>query len=93
MLAEAAITSRNRCSASGEPTAAIFPMSQKESPTTLRLVEIYQNEEAYQAHLQTPHFQHYKTSTLHMVKSLKLVEMDAIDPESMSKIFKKISQE
>ncbi|GAB3217606.1 putative quinol monooxygenase [Algoriphagus aestuariicola] len=70
---------------------AIFPMSEKESPTTLRLIEIYQNEDAYQAHLQTPNFQQYKTSTLHMVKSLKLVEMDAIDPESMSKIFKKLS--
>ncbi|MBN7811202.1 antibiotic biosynthesis monooxygenase [Algoriphagus sp. H41] len=70
---------------------AIFPMSQKESPTTLRLVEIYQNEAAYQSHLQTPHFLHYKTATLPMVKSLQLVEMDAIDPESMSQIFKKLT--
>lgn len=72
---------------------AIFPMSQKESPTTLRLVEIYQNEGAYQAHLQTPHFLHYKTATLPMVKTLKLVEMDAIDPDSMSQIFKKLTLE
>ena len=28
MLAEAAITSRNRCSASGVPSVAILPMSQ-----------------------------------------------------------------
>ncbi len=72
---------------------AIFPMSQKENPTTLRLVEIYQNEGAYQAHLQTPHFLHYKTATLPMVKTLKLVEMDAIDPDSMSQIFKKLTLE
>ena len=39
---------------------------------------------AYQAHLQTPHFLHYKTSTLKMVKSLKLVEMSALDSESMA---------
>lgn len=68
----------------------IFPMFQKENPTQIRLIEIYANKAAYQAHIQSPHFQHYKTATLKMVKSLKLIEMGAIDPESMQEIFKKL---
>lgn len=68
----------------------IFPMYQKENPTQIRLVEIYASKAAYQAHIQSPHFQHYKTTTLKMVKSLKLVEMNTIDPESMQEIFKKL---
>ena len=70
----------------------IYPLYQKESPTEIRLLEIYMNREAYESHLQTPHFKHYKTSTLPMVKSLRLVDMEAIDPESMAIIFKKISE-
>ncbi len=68
----------------------IYPMFQKESPTQIRLLEIYANKEAYEAHLQTPHFQHYKTTTLEMVKSLKLIDMSAIAPETMPEIFSKL---
>lgn len=69
---------------------AIFPMYQLESPNQVRILEIYANKVAYQSHLQTPHFQHYKTSTLKMVKSLKLVEMRSIDKNSMAEMFKKM---
>ncbi|MBP1163267.1 MULTISPECIES: carboxymuconolactone decarboxylase family protein [unclassified Chryseobacterium] len=69
---------------------AIFPMYQKENSTQLRIVEIYADKEAYQLHLQTPHFLKYKSSTLKMVKSLKLIDMESIDKEAMSYIFKKI---
>jgi 4-carboxymuconolactone decarboxylase len=68
---------------------AIFPMSQRESPTQIRIIEIYADKTAYQSHLKTPHFQHYKTSTLKMVKSLKLVDMEPLDREAMLEIFKK----
>jgi quinol monooxygenase YgiN len=68
---------------------SIFPMSQKEDPTQIRILEIYASREAYESHLKTPHFQKYKTTTLKMVKSLKLVDTDAMDPETMTKIFKK----
>ena len=68
----------------------IYPMFQKESPTKIRILEIYANEAAYQAHLKTPHFLHYKKTTLNMVKSLKLVDMEAIDEANMSKIFGKM---
>jgi len=71
---------------------AIFPMSQKENPTEVRILEIYASREAYEAHLQTPHFQKYKTATLEMVKSLKLVDMDALDGQTMARIFKKMQK-
>lgn len=68
----------------------IYPMFQKENPNQIRLLEIYADTNAYKAHLQTPHFKNYKTTTLSMVKSIELVEMQAIDPNSMNKIFKKL---
>ena len=67
----------------------IFPMQQKENPNIIRIVEIYRDEEAYKAHLQTPHFRTYKERTPHMIKSLKLVPMSPLDPEGMKLIFKK----
>lgn len=68
---------------------AIFPMYQKEHPTQVRILELYANREAYESHLQTSHFKRYKAATLTMVKSLKLVDMDVVDPETMSRIFRK----
>lgn len=68
----------------------IYPMFQKENPTQIRLLEIYANKEAYASHLQTPHFKHYKETTLEMVKDLKLIDMEAIDVEMMSMIFRKL---
>lgn len=69
---------------------SIFPMFQKENPTLIKILEIYANREAYEAHLKTPHFLHYKTSTLKMVKSLKLIEMNALDLEALPAIFLKM---
>lgn len=71
---------------------AIFPMYQKENPTEIRILEIYASREAYESHLKTPHLQHYKTTTLVMVKSLRLVDMEMIDAETMTEIFKKMEQ-
>ena len=35
---------------------------------------MYADADAYQAHLESPHFKKYKATTKEMVKSLKLVE-------------------
>ncbi|MCM0667012.1 putative quinol monooxygenase [Flavobacterium tyrosinilyticum] len=67
----------------------IFPMFQKDHPNQIKILEIYANNEAYQSHLKTPHFLLYKTSTLKMVKSLKLNDLVALDVEAMSALFKK----
>ncbi len=71
---------------------AIFPRYQKENTTQVRILEIYASRKAYESHLKTPHFQKYKTTTLKMVKSLKLVDMEAIDAETMPQIFKKMKK-
>ena len=71
---------------------SIYPMFQKEHPTEIRILEIYADKAAYESHQQTPHFKIYKTKTLKMVKSLKLVDMKAIDERTMPVIFKKIGQ-
>lgn len=73
-----------------EGVIAIFPMFQKDNATQVRILEIYYDQKAYQSHLLTEHFQQYKTGTLHMVKSLKLVDMDALDLETASRIFCKM---
>ena len=67
----------------------IFPMQKKESPASIRIVEIYRSEEAYRAHLATPHFRAYKEGTPHMIKSLKLVPMQPLDEQGMKMIFRK----
>lgn len=68
----------------------IFPIYQKENPAQVKIVEMYANRAAYESHLKTPHFLHYKTSTSKMVKSLKLVDMESIDIETMPEMFKKL---
>jgi len=46
----------------------------KDSPDQIRLMEIYADQAAYDAHLKSPHFARYKTATATMVRSLTLHE-------------------
>ncbi len=48
----------------------------RDDPSQIRILEVYASQEAYEAHLQTPHFLKYKSLTLGMVKSLRLIEVD-----------------
>ena len=57
---------------------ALYAVSLKDNPAQVRIFETYADRNAYESHLKTPHFLRYKTSTQHMVKSLRLVETDAI---------------
>ena len=68
----------------------IYPIYMREDPAEIRLLEIYADTTAYQSHLRTPHFQKYKNATRDMVKSLRLVDMEAIDPGTMNQIFLKL---
>ena len=70
---------------------SIFPVFSNDSQNQMMIVEIYVNRDANESHIKSPHFQKYKTTTLEMVKSLKLVDMQALDPNSMPLIFKKMS--
>ena len=71
----------------------IYPMYQKAHPTEIHILEVYAGEDAYEAHLQTPHFKHYKMATQKMVRSLKLVEMETIDKKTMFQIFRKLNNQ
>jgi quinol monooxygenase YgiN len=52
----------------------LYAVWAKDDPTRFTVLEIYADQAAYQAHLNTPHFIKYKTLTQNMVKSLELVE-------------------
>jgi quinol monooxygenase YgiN len=69
---------------------SIYPMYQKDTPTQIRILEIYADKAAYESHLKTPHFLKYKTTTLEMIKSLRLVDMGAIDEETLPELFYKL---
>ena len=67
----------------------IYPMQQLRNDCQIRILEIYASQEAYQHHIKTKHFQTYKQGTLHMVKSLDLVDMRQMAPECLPLIFNK----
>jgi quinol monooxygenase YgiN len=70
---------------------SIFPMYQKVNPTAVRILEIYASRAAYESHLKSPHFLKYRTTTLKMVRSLSLVDMEVMDAATMALMFKKMS--
>lgn len=47
-------------------------------PASIRLLEVYASDAAYQAHLKTPHFLKYKQGTADMVQSLRLIETEPV---------------
>ncbi|MBN8651813.1 MAG: antibiotic biosynthesis monooxygenase [Cytophagales bacterium] len=59
----------------------IYALSEKENPTHFTILETYASDDAYQTHIKTPHFIKYKEGTLHMVKSLELIETVPLLPE------------
>ena len=67
----------------------IYPSHLKSDKCQIRILEIYRDQEAYQSHIASEHFQTYKQGTLHMVKNLELIDMNPLDPEAMQYIFKK----
>ncbi|PDS32967.1 putative quinol monooxygenase [Rhizobium phaseoli] len=53
-------------------------VSVRYNPNQIRILEVYADQEAYEAHLQTPHFLKYKRETAGMVTSLTLMDVDPI---------------
>ena len=71
---------------------SIFPMYPLKDSTQIRILEIYASREAYESHVKSPHIQKYKTTNLSLVKSLQLIDMNAVDPKTMKKIFTKLKE-
>ena len=67
----------------------LFPTQTKEDSTQIRILEIYASQQAYEHHIKTAHFQKYKQGTLHMVKHLKLNDLQPLTPETINSIFKR----
>ena len=63
----------------------LYAVYEKNNHTHVTVFEIYASNEAYKAHLLTPHFLKYKTSTKNMVTSLELVETVPIALETKYK--------
>jgi quinol monooxygenase YgiN len=76
---KAALAEHAKTAVQVEPgVLALQAVYDKADPTQVTVFEVYASEEAYQSHLKTPHFLQYKTGTLKMVRSLKLIEVAAI---------------
>lgn len=56
----------------------LYAVSVKGRPNQIRLFETYASPAAYQAHLKSAHFKKYKSGTAGMVKTLKLIETEAV---------------
>ena len=66
-----------------EPGAlTLYAVYEKNNSAHVTVFEIYANQDAYKAHLQTPHFKKYNSTTKDMVKSLELIETIPIALES-----------
>ncbi|WP_421879118.1 putative quinol monooxygenase [Marinoscillum sp.] len=56
----------------------MYAVQDQTKPHHVTIMEIYANDSAYQAHLNTPHFLKYKNGTREMVNSLELIDLDPI---------------
>jgi quinol monooxygenase YgiN len=59
----------------------LYAVSEKERPTHFTILEIYADRSAYESHIKSAHFLKYKTGTLHMVKSLELIDSIPLVPD------------
>lgn len=71
---------------------ALYPVRVKGTTSTFRVIEVYRDQEAYEAHLKTPHFLRYKEASLPLVASLRLLDTESLVPELLPEILKKYSE-
>lgn len=70
----------------------MYAVSEKDNPSIITILETYASEDAYKSHIASPHFQKYKQGTLHMVKNLKLVDQNVLNPVNKLKNYIEISK-
>ena len=51
---------------------SLYAMADMDNPNRITVVEVYENQKAYESHIKSPHFLKYKNGTINMVDSLKL---------------------
>lgn len=47
-------------------------------PSQIRLLEVYRDRQAYEAHIESPHFLEYKLATADMVVALRLIDCNPV---------------
>ena len=60
----------------------MYAVGEKENPCQITILETYASREAYDRHIASEHFLKYKQGTLHMVKSLKLIDQTPLNPDN-----------
>jgi quinol monooxygenase YgiN len=53
---------------------AIYAVAEKDNPSKLRFFEIYTDEAAYKAHVESAHFKKYQNITKTMITSRRLID-------------------
>jgi len=72
---KAAIKDNAETAVRAEPGCLAFnAVFEQDNPTRVRLFEIYENVDAFKAHMETAHFKKYAETTKDMVKSRKRIE-------------------
>lgn len=59
----------------------LYAVSEKDRPTHITILEIYESRAAYELHIKSPHFLKYKKGTEYMVQSLELVDTVPLVPD------------
>lgn len=60
----------------------MYALQEKDNPCNITILETYTSQAAYRTHIASAHFQKYKQGTLHMVKSLQLLDQNELNPSN-----------
>ena len=61
----------------------MYALCQSDDPCTVTILETYASREAYRSHIASAHFRRYKQETMHMVKSLTLLDQTPLNPANI----------
>jgi quinol monooxygenase YgiN len=56
----------------------MYAVAEKQNPTRVSILEVYESMDAYKKHLETPHYLQYKEAAKTLVKSLKFIDVNPI---------------
>jgi quinol monooxygenase YgiN len=80
------IADENVTATRSEPGVIAFhAFALKDNPAHIRVFEIYTDQAAYAAHLETPHYKKFRAEIQGMIKSVKLIDVTALSAGDRSK--------
>ncbi len=65
----------------------MYAVAERENPCRITILETYASRAAYERHIASAHFQKYKQGTLHMVRSLEMVDQTPLNPANCLRNF------